>query len=160
MTMSGSPPQSDIYIHQSHQAPQNTHANPPPYPGQSQLDLYSGQPMTYCRLWVYPASRGPRLSSKFVTTRGMTVGASSSPEQPLLKEVIVKLVRSFLLRICTCREILSLFTRDPPVPSHSTNDYAILGILGPPVALLTSPCSCFRFVLSNSLVSWFFGRQS
>jgi len=47
-----------------------------------------------------------------------------------------------------------------PYPRILTNGCIILAILGPPVALLASPCSCFRFVLPNSLISWFFGRQS
>jgi len=44
---------------------------------------------------------------------------NSSPEQPLPKEVIVKLVRSFLLQVGTCRETLGLFVRDLLVFSHS-----------------------------------------
>lgn len=84
------------------------------------------------------------------------MGASSSAEQPLYKEVIVKLfVCSSLLQVDTRRGVLDLFARGLPVFSNPDdilmNGCMILEILGLPVFLLTSLLFSPRLV--NSLVS-------
>ena len=82
------------------------------------------------------------------------------PEHPISKEVILKLVRSFLPRVDTYRGVLAYSLAISLCFRSLMNGCMILGMLGPPASLLTSTCSCFRFVLSNFLVSRFFGKQS
>ena len=75
----GSPP-SHAHPYPTHQVSQNTYVHPP-YPGQPQPDLYTGQ-----RIMGPPDCEGPPRA-ELVTTRGSEVDTSNSPEQPLRMEV-------------------------------------------------------------------------